>query len=112
MANLQKHRAHESLNIDTAADWQVQTIESVTANAADAMIDVSNYHMVHLQPVEDIYFEFTDSSTDALATGNTLYLMGGDTIYSLKVPRALGDSIYLWIEDKSGSGASVRVVLS
>ena len=62
----------------------------------------------------DILFQAKngDQTVDVLATGNTLYLMGGDTIYSLKVPRALGDSIYLWIEDKSGSGASVRVVLS
>jgi len=109
MANLQKHRAHESLNMDSAADWQIQTVNSITTAES---YDVSNYHTVHLMSTQDIYFEFTNSSTDALDPNNTLYLMGGDTIYSLKVPRALGDSIYLWIEDKSGSGASVRVVLS
>ena len=109
MAKLQKFRAHESLNMDSAADWQIQTVNSITTAES---YDVSNYHTVHLMSTQDIYFEFTNSSTDALATANTLYLMGGDTIYSLKVPRALGNSIYLWIEDKSGSGASVRVVLS
>ena len=109
MANIGKFRAHESLNMDSAADWQIQTVNSITTAES---YDVSNYHTVHLMSTQDIYFEFTNSSTDALATANTLYLMGGDTIYSLKVPRALGDSIYLWIEDKSGSGASVRVVLS
>ena len=31
MANLQKHRAHESLNLDSAADWQVQSV--VTADS-------------------------------------------------------------------------------
>jgi len=109
MAKLQKFRAHESLNMDSAADWQIQTVNSITTAES---YDVSNYHTVHLMSTQDIYFEFTNSSTDALDPNNTLYLMGGDTIYSLKVPRALGDSIYLWIEDKSGSGASVRVVLS
>ena len=109
MANIGKHRAHESLNMDSAADWQIQTVNSITTAES---LDVSKYHTVHLMSTQDIYFEFTDSSTDALATANTLYLMGGDTIYSLKVPRGLGDTIYLWIEDKSGSGASVRVVLS
>ena len=109
MANIGKFRAHESLNMDSAADWQIQTVNSITTAES---YDVSNYHTVHLMSTQDIYFEFTNSSTDALATANTLYLMGGDTIYSLKVPRALGNSIYLWIEDKSGSGASVRVVLS
>ena len=109
MANIGKFRAHESLNMDSAADWQIQTVNSITTAES---YDVSNYHTVHLMSTQDIYFEFTNSSTDALATANTLYLMGGDTIYSLKVPRALGNTIYLWIEDKSGSGASVRVVLS
>jgi len=109
MANLQKFRAHESLNADSAADWQIQTVNSITTAES---YDVSNYHTVHLMSTQDIYFEFTNSSSDALAPANTLYLMGGDTIYSLKVPRALGDNIYLWIEDKSGSGTSVRVVLS
>tara|TARA_R100001594_G_C4043573_1_gene263708 strand:- start:62 stop:391 length:330 start_codon:yes stop_codon:yes gene_type:complete len=109
MANIGKYRAHESLNIDSAADWQIQTVNSITTAES---YDVSNYHTVHLMSSQDIYFEFTNSSTDALAPANTLYLAGGDTIYSLKVPRALGSTIYLWIEDKSGSGASVRVVLS
>ena len=109
MASLQKHRSHESLNMDSAADWQIQTVNSITTAES---YDVSSYHTVHLMSTEDIHFEFTNSASDALVPANTLYLMGGDTIYSLKVPRALGATIYLWIEDKSGSGTSVRVVLS
>ena len=111
MANLQKHRAHESLNMDSAADWQVQS--AVTADTDGVAVNVSSYQTIHLQSDNDFYFTFNTTGTDSDAsTANDLYLMGGDTIYSLKVPRALGDSIYLWIEDKSGSGASVRVVLS
>ena len=26
MADIQRYRAHESLNVDTAADWQVQAV--------------------------------------------------------------------------------------
>jgi len=112
MANLQKHRAHESLNIDTAADWQVQTIVSVTANAADAMIDVSNYHMVHLQPVEDIYFTFNANNVEAsLVPANELYLKGGDTIYSFKIPKGLSDTMYLILERVTDTG-NCRIVLS
>jgi len=108
MANIQKHRAHESLNMDSAADWQNQ---GATAISVAASFDVSNYHTVHLQSDENIYFDFTTSSTDALVPADTLYLMGGDTIYSLKVPKALGDTIYLWIEMKS-TPASVRMVFA
>ena len=112
MANLQKHRAHESLNIDTAADWQVQTIVSVTANAADAMIDVSNYHMVHLQPAEDIYFTFNANNVEAsLVTSKDLYLKGGDTIYSFKIPKGLSDTMYLILERVTDTG-NCRIVLS
>ena len=30
MAKLQKHRAHESLNMDSAADRQIQALNSIT----------------------------------------------------------------------------------
>ena len=112
MAKLQKFRAHESLNVETAADWQVQTVESVTANAADAMIDVSNYHMVHLQPAEDIYFTFNEVNAEAsLVPANDLYLKGGDTIYSFKVPKGLSNTMYLILERVSATG-NCRIVLS
>ena len=32
MAQIQKFRAHESLNIESAADWQVQTIVAVDSD--------------------------------------------------------------------------------
>ena len=109
MANLQKYRAHESLNADTAAMWDVQAVNTVSSSAES--VDVSDYHTVHLMTDEDLYFEFTSSSSDALVPANVFYLMGGDTIYSLKVPRGLGETIYLWLERKT-SDCAVRMVLS
>ena len=109
MANLQKHRAHESLNADSAADWSLQSVNTVGSSAES--VDVSSYHTVHIMTDEDLYFDFTDSSTDALDPANAFYLMGGDTIYSLKIPRGLGENIYLWLERKT-SDCSVRMVLS
>ena len=112
MANLQKHRAHESLNVDTAADWQVQTIVEVDNLAAGSIVDVSNYHMVHLQPAEDIYFTFNKVSAEAsLVPANDLYLKGGDTIYSFKVPKGLSDTMYLILERVDTTG-NCRIVLS
>ena len=112
MANLQRHRAHESLNIDTAADWQVQTVVEVDNLAAGSIIDVSNYHMVHLQPAEDIYFTFNSVNAEAsLVPGNDLYLKGGDTIYSFKIPKGLSDTMYLILERVDTTG-NCRIVLS
>ena len=108
MANLQKHRAHESLNMDSAAVWDVQS--AVTADADGVAVNVSGYHTIHLSTSLDIYFTFNTTGTDSvIATGNDLVLKGGDTIYSLKIPLGLGETIYLIME---GSDAAVKIVLS
>ena len=54
MADLQKYRAHESLAVDTAADWQVQS--AVTADADGVAVNVTGYHTVHLQSDNDFYY--------------------------------------------------------
>jgi|TARA_R100001530_G_scaffold42415_1_gene32312 hypothetical protein len=111
MANLQKHRAHESLNAETAADWKVQS--AVTVDSDGVAVNVTSYHTIHLQSDKDFYFTFNTTGTDSdISTSNDLYLMGGDTIYSLKVPRGLGDSVYLIMERKESSDATVRVILA
>ena len=111
MANLQKHRAHESLNMDSAAVWDVQT--AVTADADGVAVDVSSYHTIHLITDLDIYFTFNTSGDDStMVPANDLVLKGGDTIYSLKVPLGLGETIYLIMERIGGSDATVKVILA
>ena len=108
MANLQKHRAHESLNMDSAAVWDVQT--AVTADADGVAVNVSGYHTIHLTTDLDIHFTFNTTGTDSgMVPANDLVLKGGDTIYSLKVPLGLGETIYLIME---GADATVKIVLS
>lgn len=114
MANLQRHRAHESLNTDTAAVWDVQTTlasGTIVDNSADA-INVSGYHTIHLMTDNDIVFSFNGTGSDTLNASNDLYLMGGDTIYSLKIPTGIGDTVYLLLERKGGTSCTVRYVLS
>ena len=61
----------------------------------------------------DFYFTFNTTGTDSdISTSNDLYLKGGDTIYSLKVPRGIGNSVYLIMERKGSSDATVRVILA
>tara|TARA_R100001082_G_scaffold53950_1_gene29495 strand:+ start:4837 stop:5172 length:336 start_codon:yes stop_codon:yes gene_type:complete len=111
MANLQKFRAHESLNVETAGEWQVQS--AVTADADGVAVDVGSYHQVHLMSDNDFYFTFNTTGTDSdINTSNDLYLKGGDTIYTLKVPRGLGNSVHLIMERKGSSDATVRVILA
>ena len=54
MADLQRHRAHESLNVETAADWQVQSV--TVADSDGIAVNVTGYHKVHLQSDNDFYF--------------------------------------------------------
>ena len=111
MANLQKYRAHESLAVDTAADWQVQT--AVTADTDGVAVNVTGYHTIHLQSDNDFYFTFNTTGTDSdIDTSKDLYLKGGDTIYSLKIPTGLGDTLYLIMEKKGCSNATVRTILA
>jgi len=111
MANIKKFRAHESLNIETAGDWQVQS--AVTVDSDGEAVDCTSYHQVHLLTDKDIYFTFNTTGTASdVSTSNDLYLMGGDTIYTLKVPKGLGNKTYLIMERKEGSDATVRVILA
>ena len=110
MADIQKFRAHESLNTSSAANWSVQS--AATAASAASSVKVTGYHTIHIQTDNDMYFLFTTSTSDSLSTANDLYLMGGDTIYSVKIPNGLGRDVYIQWERKGGSDATVRYVLA
>jgi len=110
MADIQKFRAHESLNVSSAANWSVQS--AATAASAASSVKVTGYHTIHIQTDNDMYFLFTTSTSDSLSTANDLYLMGGDTIYSVKIPNGLGRDVYIQWERKGSSDATVRYVLA
>ena len=50
-------------------------------------------------------------TTDSIAPANDLYLAGGDTIYSLRIPKGLGNTVYIQWEYK-GTNSTVRYVLA
>ena len=110
MANVQRFRTHESLNITTASNFEIQS--AWTVSSTEVYKDVSTYHNILVQPDEDMYYGFSTSTSAILGTaGNNLYLKGGDTIYELTVPYGLGsDTIYLHALRKTSSDSTVRVV--
>jgi|TARA_R110000744_G_scaffold181079_1_gene300108 hypothetical protein len=110
MADIQRYRAHESLNTQTAASWAVQT--AATAGSSASSVQVTAYHTIHIQTDEDIYFTFATSSSDSISTSNDLYLMGGDSVYSVRIPNGLGKDVYIQWERKGSSDATVRYVLA
>ena len=111
MADIGKYRSYESLNIESAGNWQVQS--AVTADSDGVAVDVTSYHQIHLLTDKDIYFTFNTTGTDSdVNTSNDLYLMGGDTIYTIKVPKGLGNVVHFIMERKESSDATVRIVLA
>ena len=110
MADLSKHSVVESLNISSSANHSVQTAQSITTST-EYNLDVTAVHSVLLQPSSDIYYGFSNSSSDMISASNSLYLAGGDTIYELNVPHGIGSSVYLHILGK-GATSTVRIVLA
>ena len=120
MASPKKFRTHEALNLDAAAMWKHKS--AITVGSSKSSITVwkndgtgTQYHTVHLMTSEDIYFMFSDQTTDQLNTSNDLYLKGGDNIHSLKIPHGEasgpGSSIVLQLLRVS-SDSTVRYVLA
>jgi|TARA_Y100001938_G_scaffold135034_1_gene196209 hypothetical protein len=112
MADLHRHSVQEALNSEASAVYSVNS--ALTIGSSATAVDVSAFHIVHVQTTEDIYVHFNTSNTESnLSTSNDLYLMGGDTIYSLRIPMGLGNpggSIYLLMERKGSSDSTVRLV--
>ena len=75
MANLQKHRTHESLNIETAAEWSVQSRLTISS-AAHAYSDVSNISQIGFYSDSDVYVRFDTLTSDTISTSNDLIIPG------------------------------------
>ena len=111
MANLQKHRAHESLNTDTAAVWDVITgvTDAPVSGGTPENIDVSGYHTLGLTPAAEIYIHFHNTSTATLVIADALKLASG--LSFIKIPQGLGKTIYFNYKAVStGSACEVRIV--
>ena len=104
MANLQKYRTHESLNVDTAAGWDEQTKLNISS-AAERSSDVSNYGQVGVWSDLEIYFTFdSDSGTTSINTGNSLRIPASTLVY-MKVPKGVGSTIYLHVKATSSDSS-------
>ena len=110
MANLQKHRAHESLNTDTAATWELITAstDAPASSGTATNIDVSGYHTLGLTPAAEIYIHFHNTSTVTLDEDDALKLASG--LSFLKIPKGLGKTIYFNYVATGASTVEVRVV--
>ena len=111
MANIGKFRAHESLNTDTAATWELITgVTDAPASSGTAEnIDVSGYHTLGLTPAAEIYIHFHNTSTATLVIADALKLASG--LSFIKIPKGLGKTIYFnYLATDGSSTCEVRIV--
>lgn len=109
MADLHKFTVQESLNTDTAGGWSVQTAVTTT-NTNTNHIDVSAINTVIFDCSSDIDVLFDTAATTNCDDTNDLKLQAGIT--SIKVPRGLGNTVYLHWRRSGSSNATVRLILA
>tara|TARA_R100001244_G_scaffold55847_1_gene47765 strand:+ start:72 stop:410 length:339 start_codon:yes stop_codon:yes gene_type:complete len=110
MADLQKFRAHESLNTDTAADWLVTSgvTDAASSSGSALSVDVSEYTTLGLYAAGEIYIRFTKTSTATITQADDLKLAAG--LSFIKIPSALGDTIYFNYQSTTTTAHDLRIV--
>ena len=91
MAKLQKHRAHESLNVDTVAEWNPVARKAI-GGQAHAYEDVSNASQIGVLSESDVKFRFDGLTSDTISASNDL-VIPADTLTFIKVPQGVGSTI-------------------
>jgi hypothetical protein len=112
MADQQKFRTHESLNVDTAADWNVLTaLTAAVSGGSTVEKDVSSYNQIGVYSVtNDVYFSFSSSASTSIVTAKDLVLPS-KTLTFLKIPKGLGSTVYFIVLSTSGSvTSSVKII--
>ena len=102
MANLNMHRAHESLNVETAAEWNVQTRLTISSQA-HVSSEVSSVSQIGFYSDSDVYMRFDSSSSDTINVSNDM-IIPGETPVFFNVPKAIGETIYVHFKQVTSAG--------
>ena len=102
------HRAHESLNVETAAEWNVQTRLTISSQA-HVSSEVSSVSQIGFYSDSDVYMRFDSSSSDTISANNDM-IIPGETPVFFNVPKAIGETIYVHFKQVT-SAASKRLRL-
>ena len=102
MANLNMHRAHESLNVETAAEWNVQTVLTIS-DQAHVSSEVSSVSQIGFYSDSDVYMRFDSSSSDTISANNDM-IIPGETPVFFNVPKAIGETIYVHFKQVTSAG--------
>ena len=111
MANLQTHRAHESLNVDTAAGWDIQVaLTAAVSSGSTVQLSVGSFNQIGVYSVtNDVYFSFATSTGSTINDTNDL-ILPAQTLTFLKVPKALGSTVYFVTTSATSATSLVKII--
>ena len=112
MSVLQKYTTQEAVNVDTSAVWDVQTVVDTSSGGIGANtnhVNVSNYHLVLIDATSSIDILFDNNATTNCSDTNDLKLNSGIT--SMKIPKGIGNTVWLHWRRNGSTDATVRMIL-
>ena len=109
MANLKEFSVQEAVNAEAAGKWTVQAAVE-TSSTGQTDVDVSNYHNVIIDCSSTIDIVFDTSEAGEAGDANDLKLPFG--VHALKVPKGLGNTIWLHWRRNGAVNATVRMILT
>ena len=104
MADINKFKTSEAVNIEAAAEWDVQTRLDIS-DQSHVYSDVSGKHQIGIYSDSDIKFRFDSSTSDTISANNDLVLPS-QTLTFVKIPQGIGGTIY--VHFKQVSSASTK----
>lgn len=109
MADLHKFTVQESLNASQGHSGKWDTSQgNQTVDSSSRNIDLSSQaHILILQSTVDMYIRFS-ATADTLSSTRDLKVLA-DTIFSITIPRGIGDSIkFCW--SRVSSDGTLKII--
>ena len=103
MANINKFKANEAVNIEAAAEWNVQTRLTISSQA-HVYSNVTGVHQIGVYSDSDVKFRFDNSTSDTISANNDLVLPA-QTLTFVKVPQGVGGTMYVHFKQVSSAAS-------
>jgi hypothetical protein len=103
MANINKFRTNEAVNIEAAAEWNVQTRLTISSQA-HVYSNVTGVHQIGVYSDSDVKFRFDNSTSDTISANNDLVLPS-QTLTFVKIPQGVGGTMYVHFKQVSSASS-------
>jgi len=102
MADIHKFRTNEAVNIEAAANWDVQTRLTISSQA-HVYSNVTGVHQIGVYSDSDVKFRFDAETSDTISANNDLVLPA-QTVTFVKIPQGVGGTIYVHFKQVTSAG--------